>query len=1077
VANAIYSDGQTIEAALRYIGAPLDRVIRLSPDDGINAANFEYADLLKCGELGQRVAAVIEKDGSPLIYLAHIPEDSPDIGIALAQLLGNRGETSLLLDVHWAINTKTLTARAWPCKLDVTKSHSLDLTNPIDANSILGDLQEGLWGTSDNAYQEQRLRDLLVNSVDTVSAALRKTTGIAPNTEDREQEVLALVGRALFTRFLLDRGILAQNTAPKLWKLLGNNGAAAFDAPLQAAYTCEWLDRTFNGEFMPLCAKKNDYEDYFSKLIEQSPKALEPLGWILHRTNAGGQLPLWEKLDFSHIPAGTLSEVYENYAHRKAPGKAKRESVHFTPRHIARMMVRQALSGVAGLNPLKEAAANAKILDPAVGAAVFLSLAYRELARHYALYHEKWPDTQALRTILYTQLQGLDINLSALNLAALTLYLTAIELDENPAPPEKLKFEKRLIGTVLLDVSVPSATITHTSELGSIRSDLQLGRLFDVVIGNPPWTSLGRKDLLETEQTSEGAIASDAFAREAESIATRCIARRDVVLDGRYAHPDKVPDIALLWKATEWAKEETGIISLIVHQRLLIKQSKSWRLARQALFSSIQIDGIINAGEFANHDKLIWPGIESPFCVLFARNRKPPQNHKALMLSLAVEPTLKWRRQIRLDPLSTISVSMADFDERPGGLVARTKGCELDRALLQRWFMRTSFKKESDNLSLELNNPRRLPLTTIGTCISKIALGEPKRGFKTGKKNTSTPKWFDNLPKSTKELTATAKERIAGPVIASSIKREFIHRPFKSSPSLEWYCPPFLLLRHNPGPREEMARTILVMSSDNKTPVLYPYTFIGIPLKQDKNSLLYAKFLAVWINSSFYSYYQTLTSTQFTFGIKVSLNDEILDTPVMEMQQAIDAKLTDPAEIERLFERLAYSDQTLLADIDVWAYKILGADAHEQRLIKDTLSVSYPIGPSRQSGKAWVTPSKVAEYTDQLKAELVHHTDLIDIESVSIISPISALAGWRFLRWKLNASSSVDINRENYLETINDDELIHLVRMNYPQGELWAASKDGWFVFGQLALNRLWLPSRACMTADVMAAWADKCVT
>lgn len=1059
---------EAVEAALRHIGAPQDRVVKLSLDDGITAANFEYADLLKCGELGRRVGAVVEKDGSPLVYLADIPEHAPDIGRDLAQLLGNRGETAILLDVHRAADSGKVVARAWPCKLDAARSHFIDLTNPVDARGVLGDLQEGLWGTSDNTYQEQRLRDLLVNSVDKVSVALQKAT--TSRTYEHGQEVLGLVGRALFTRFLLDRGILAQNTAPALWTIFSNDGASAFDSPLHAAAICDWLDNTFNGEFMPLQAK-NGYQTYFAKLTQQSPQALEPLGWILHRTDAGGQLPLWEKLDFSHIPAGTLSEVYEDYAHRKAPRKAQQESVHFTPRHIARMMVRQALSGLP-----EDAAADAKILDPAVGAAVFLSLTYRELARRYALRHNgMWPDTKALRNILYSQLRGMDINTSALNLAALTLYLTAIELDANPVPPEKLKFEKRLIGSVLLDVGISNPKQANASELGSIRTDLQFDRDFDVVIGNPPWTSLGRKDQSENEETEDGAASSDAFAREVESVATNCITKRGVVLDAKYAHPDKVPDVAFLWKATEWAKDGTGIISLIVHQRLLIKQTKPWRLARRALFSCIQVDGIVNAGEFANHDKLIWPGIESPFCVLFARNHKPPDNHRALMLTLTVEPSLKWRRQIRLDPLATMPVSITDFDERPGGLIVRTKGCELDRALLQRWSARTVANLNDAKLQIKPGNPRRLPLTTISACIGKFSAGDPKRGFKTGTKNTKQPKWFNDLPEGAKELAATANERIAGPISAADIKQEFTRRPFKSSPSLQWYQPPFLLLRHNPGIREELARTTLVMPSDNEVPVLYPYAFIGIPLRRDADALLYAKYIAVWINSSLYSYYQTLTSTQFTFGIKVSLNNEMLDTPVMEMHQAIEAKLTDQPEIERLFERLAYSDNSLHADIDAWIYKILGTDAHEQRLIEDTLSVSYPIGPSRQSGKAWVNNTRVVEFVENLKIELENDADVIDISSVAVVATSSALTGWRFLTWKMNASLAVDISQEDQLEAVDEEELVRLVREKYPQGEVWAVSKHGWFVFGQLALNRLWLPSRACMTAQIMAAWAGKC--
>lgn len=1060
-----------VETALKNIGAPQDRVVKLSIDDGITAANFEYADLLKCGDVGRLVGAVVEKDGSPLVYIADIPENAHDIGRNLAQLLGNRGETSILLGVHQTAKSEKVVARAWPCKLDASKSKYLDLTNSIDAKTVLGDLQEGLWGSVENAYQEQRLRDLLVNSVDIVSVALQKATSTNFSDDEQGQVVLGLVGRALFTRFLLDRGILAQTTAPALWSILANNGASAFDTPSQAAATCHWLDNTFNGEFMPLPAN-NGYSSYFENLVQQSPKALEPLGWILHRTDAGGQLPLWEKLDFSHIPAGTLSEVYEDYAHRKAPRKAQRESVHFTPRHIARMMVRQALSGVP-----ENMAATAKVLDPAVGAAVFLSLTFRELARRYALQNNgTWPETKALRNILYSQLCGMDINTSALNLAALTLYLTAIELDANPVPPEKLKFEKRLIGTVLIDVSTINTEDKNASTLGSIRNDLQLGQNFDVVIGNPPWTSLGRNDDSETEETKDGAKVSNAFARAVESVASKCISKRKVTLESNYNHPDKVPDIGFIWKATEWAKEDTGIISLIVHQRLLIKQTKPWRNARRALFSSIEVNGILNAGDFANHDKLIWPGIESPFCVLFARNRKPSENHRSLMLTLNVEPSLNWRRQIRLDPLTTMSISVDDFDERPGGIVVRTKGCELDRALLKRWADRMATDQCNVNVSIDSVKPRRLPLATIGTCIKEFSTGTPKRGFKTGKKNTKLPKWFEDLPQEVRELKATEKSRIAGSINAREITREFIRRPFKSSPDLQWYQPPFLLLRHTPGIRGELARTTVVMPNADETPVLYPYAYIGVPLKRDGEALLYAKYIAVWINSSLYSYFQTLTSTQFTFGIKVVLNDEILDTPVMKLQQALQANLTNPIEIEDLFKRLAHSDKTLQSEIDAWVYKIIGADSHEQRLIEDTLSVSYPISLARRSGKAWVSNSKVAEYIDQLKIELQSSADVIDIESVTEVAMSSILIGWRFLTWRLKTPFVIQNDTHEELQDVSEDELLRLVREKYPQGEVWVTTKDGYFVFGQMALNHLWLPSRASMSAQVMVTWADQCV-
>lgn len=1054
-----------LEIALKAIGPAAQQVVRLDSSDGITSFNFEYADLLKGGQLGRRVGAVVEKDGSPLVYVAEVPADAPNIGRDLAQLLGNRGETAVLLDVHHAPNSQRVVGRAWPCTLDAEKPHLIDLTNPIDARAVLGDLQEGLWGAAGNVYQEQRLRDLLVDSVNKVSAAFLNATTAAWRSKGRGQEVLALVGRALFTRFLLDRGILAESTAPTLWRLLGQDGAAAFSSAEQAATTCQWLDQTFNGEFMPLPAKRG-YLDYFSELLRQSPKALAPLGWIVDRTDAGGQLPLWERLDFSHIPAGTLSEVYEDFAHRKAPRQAKETSVHFTPRHIARMMVRQALAGLP-----QEVVADAKVLDPAVGAAVYLSLTYRELARYRALRDNGvWPDTQALRQILYKQLRGMDINADALNLAALTLYLTAIELDANPVPPEKLKFQKRLIGTVLHDVGASDPNDSKASDLGSLRRNSVIGGGFDIVIGNPPWTSVGRKDESDKVESKDGAAASDAFAQEVELVASRCLEDRGIVLQERYAHPDKVPDIAFVWKATEWAREG-GIISLIVHQRLLIKQSKPWRLARQALFSSIEVDGILNAGEFANHDKLIWPGIESPFCILFARNRRPPENHRAILLTLAVEPTLKRRRQIRIDPLATMSVAMADFDEHPGGMVVRTKGCELDRALLQRWVARMG---STSKTPFEAANHRRLPLTTIRACFDEFATGQPKRGFKTAIKNTKLPLWFKDLPGETRELSGKGTDRIAGAINAADIKLTFEPRPVKSSPVLKWYQPPLLLLRQAPGELGALERAVYVIPSADAVPVLYPFAFVGAPLKPGLDAALYAKYIAIWVNSSLYSYYHTLTSTQFTFGIKALLSEEILDTPVMDMHQAIKARLTSKAEIERLFAGLAHPSNSLQFDIDAWVAKIMGLDASERQLIEDTLSVSYPVGKPRQSGKAWVSNTCVERYVAKLREEVKGAADVIATDSLRVVQTGQALTGWRFVTWTLNSPPTLR-NADVQLEGVNDEALLHLVRDKYPQGEVWASTHGGEFVFGQLALNRLWLPSRACLMAQVMIAWADQC--
>jgi hypothetical protein len=1054
--NALHCE--LVDKALLAIGAGRS-VVRLDKSAGISSENFEYADLLK-GQGTKNVGAVIEKDGSPLVYVA-----TGGDGAALARKLGNRAETAVLLNVKLT-ESGGLSAEAWPCKLDAEKSIRLDLGKFADARSVLGDLQEGLWGTTDNAYQEQALRDLLVDSVATISCSFLAKRGVDSRDDERGQEVLALIGRALFTRFLLDRRILTESTASKLFELIGPDGEAAFATPINAAATCTWLDQTFNGDFMPLPARKG-YQAYFSALLETSPDALAPIGWIVGRTDVGGQLRMWDKLDFSHIPAGTLSEVYEDYARRKAPDKAKRTSVHFTPRHIARTMVRQTL---AGLPPSE--AASAKVLDPAVGAAVFLSLSYRELARLRAICdNEQWPDTACLRSILYGQLQGLDINSDALNLAALTLYLTSIELDANPVPPEKLKFNRPLIGTVLRNVGDQGKRATVNGKLGSLRDLPEFNGKFDIVVGNPPWTSISFPK--EEVSKSKGQIAAsrkDPIGDIVEPIANKRL-QASGFKTPHYTHPDKVPDLAFLWKATQWVREG-GVISLIMHQRLLTKQLGNWRQARLALFQAIELSGFLDASEFSNHEQLLWPGIEAPFCIVFARNRRPVANQRALFLSLAVEPVLTKRRQLRIDPTSTFYISADDFD-KPGGMIARTKGGELDSSFLVR--LQTRFEAE---YHLSRASVKRPPLKTLGEYVNGFALKRLMRGVKVGEANAKIRPWMNSIGANAKLLSAKSKERIAGVVHPDEVKLPFTPKPIRSGPTAEWYEPPLLLIAQRMGEDNEFVRSAVVLSSKDNASVVFPFEWIGAPFqKDDKYAMLAAKYCAVWVNSSFYSYFHTLTSTQFTSGIKVLLSEDMEKTPIVDLKVALIHGLTGSKEVEDLFGRLHSPTGELQKDIDTWVSKVAGFDASDQELIFDTLSVAYPIGEARKSGKFWVSQTQFMGYVSALREELTQLEADIDTASLAALETGQALQGWRFVRWKSNRRGKVTANTSGEditLARIDAQTLEALVRDKYPQGEIWAKTPEGEFVFGQLALKRLWLPSRAILAAQVIVAWADQ---
>ena len=80
------------------------------------------------------------------------------------------------------------------------------------------------------------------------------------------------------------------------------------------------------------------------------------------------------------MPVGLLSQVYEAFCWKWEYRSARETSVHYTPRRIAATLVDEAFDGLPDAH-------EARVLDPACGAGVFLVLAFRRL------YRERWKAT------------------------------------------------------------------------------------------------------------------------------------------------------------------------------------------------------------------------------------------------------------------------------------------------------------------------------------------------------------------------------------------------------------------------------------------------------------------------------------------------------------------------------------------------------------------------------------------------------------------------------------------------------------------------------------------------------------
>jgi hypothetical protein len=280
------------------------------------------------------VNAVYEWQGAPLLYLvnADLLQGDPNRLSRVRRLLAMRGDAPYLGVVS-------------PGRLEIYHI-ALDALPPGQARvslkfseeqefatlAFLGNNRPGMGNRT--PWISQVVLNLLGGSID----GLKNRCGISGD------DAISLVGRALFTRFLADRQML-----PALHQD-AFDPSEYFDNASHAKKTSEWLDETFNGDFLPLA----------DRIFEKLPHSgYSILGDVLRRA-PDGQLSLgwqeqWDHIDFAHIPVGVLSQAYENYLRQHEPEAQRRAGGYYTPPPIAELMVRGAFRALERNGKVHEA--------------------------------------------------------------------------------------------------------------------------------------------------------------------------------------------------------------------------------------------------------------------------------------------------------------------------------------------------------------------------------------------------------------------------------------------------------------------------------------------------------------------------------------------------------------------------------------------------------------------------------------------------------------------------------------------------------------------------------------------------
>ncbi|QNK65804.1 class I SAM-dependent DNA methyltransferase [Variovorax sp. PAMC26660] len=1034
---------------LTAFGAATSEIRSLVAED---PATIDYLDLQRFRRMASREGnafvapdAVVLVNGQPLLYAVYAESlsstsDANASLVTLRSALACRGESSYLAVVSPG-EIKLVSAHYAPDLKDaVVVKHSDALASflirDLAAGIKPGAIAEKAWQKATRDGDKRAVHELLFSLLDHVTKALRSSGPL----QGRDEEILSLVGRALFTCFLLDRGILSADTCPALF---GTDGVTAFSNPRSAALCCDWLDETFNGELLPI--ECDDYASYFNALNGADGLVFRELSKIIERTTAEGQRFLdcsW--IDFSHVPADLLSQLYESYAHKFFGDDAGQESIHYTPRYIAEYMMEQAFPGIETAKLDK-----ARVLDPAAGACIFLVLSLRRLVQERWLRTRRRPRTKEIRQILNEQLRGYDINSHALKLGALSLYLTALELDPNPLSGDSLVFEP-LMDHVLFNTRLPDEQYPCSLVLGSLCAELPddpMGNRYDLVISNPPWTPWRAQ-----KNDSKSQARADALnGRASEMIRKIAKERSPLLADVTQTHENalKAPDVPFIWRSMEWAKPG-AVIAYAVHARLLFRRADAGASTRDALFRALRITGIFNGTALRMEE--VWPNVEAPFCLVFARNSMPSDTDHFYYVSPEVERGLNRRSLWRTDYQSAHPIEMRVLKEKPYLLKTLFRGTALDVELIDR----LESQLTAEELKLGQDGGRSIvpSQTTKVRTVRLASYWSQDRGLFSGQGFMGPGTQKADFIREMNAKTLSAKDDAGRYVETSKLKlfaMDRVERPRRP----EIYRTPLVLFSQTPGARKTSHPVRITL---DPTPVAFNYSYYGYSTAGHAQPAELACYLFVIANSDLFSYYTLMTSARFGVERDTIYVEDVDVFPMRPFEDLTKREISEACKLAKDFCVEDPEGDAVRRQINRWVGQLYGLSADDIQLVEDTLAVSSPLSTSKDLAQSVPTRAQITTFAKRLEAELAPFFD-DENDPICVTPQPVASQSWLFVSVHTHGAEGEVQGQERLkkaLTILADHEGSSRVLMNIGQGHL---------CIGMLAQYRYWTPSRARATA------------
>lgn len=286
----------------------------------------------------------------------------------------------------------------------------------------------------------------------------------------------AIIGKVIFARYLIDRkikinfdGILRTWTNSEFCRL--------FDSPnlIQSFFSyLEDSERGFNGDLFGITATE------YQKITNQNYQILKRL--LQGEDLEEGQPSLFDFYDFSIIPIEFISNVYELFIGQE---NQQKEGAYYTPLFLVDYILKETVE--KKINATNNY--SCRVLDPACGSGIFLVETLRKIIEKYI---KTGVDTSSesfkekIKELAKNNIFGVDKDLSAIQVAIFSIYLTLLDYLDPPAI-EGFKFPP-----LFNENFFESDFFNEEASFNARFKDV--GFEFDFILGNPPWKGAGMKE-------------------------------------------------------------------------------------------------------------------------------------------------------------------------------------------------------------------------------------------------------------------------------------------------------------------------------------------------------------------------------------------------------------------------------------------------------------------------------------------------------------------------------------------------------------------------------------------------------